>query len=61
VSSADAARNWDLRCLVRERLIEFIRREYPAGLPRLRAALENGNGDGKIENAAGVRAGRAHH
>jgi small-conductance mechanosensitive channel len=61
VSSADAARNWDLRCLVRERLIEFIRREYPAGLPRLRAALETGNGDGKIENAAGVRPGRAHH
>jgi hypothetical protein len=47
VSSADAGRNWDLRCLVRERLIEFIRREYPASLPRLRAALDMGDRDGK--------------
>src|SRR5262245_41400317 len=39
VSSADASRNWDLRCLVRERLLEFLRREYPESLPRLRAAL----------------------
>jgi small-conductance mechanosensitive channel len=61
VSSADASRNWDLRCLVRERLIEFIRREYPASLPRLRAALEAGNGDGKIGSAAEMRAGRAPH
>jgi len=39
VSSADASRNWDLRCLVREKLIDFIRREYPAFLPRVRAAM----------------------
>ncbi len=39
VSSADASRNWDLRCLVRERLLEFLRREYPESLPRIRAAL----------------------
>jgi hypothetical protein len=36
---------------VRERLIEFIRREYPAGLPRLRAALES-NGDASIAGKA---------
>ena len=41
VSSADAPRNWDLRCLVREGLIAFIRREYPAFLPRLRAELDS--------------------
>ena len=39
VSSADASRNGDLRCLVREKLIEFIRREYPAFLPRLRSEV----------------------
>ena len=61
VSSADAARNWDLRCLVRERLIEFVRREYPASLPRLRAALDAGNGDGKVEREIERRAGRPHH
>ena len=61
VSSADAARNWDLRCLVRERLIEFVRREYPASLPRLRAALDAGNGDGKVEREVERRAGRPQH
>jgi small-conductance mechanosensitive channel len=41
VSSADASGNWDLRCIVREGLIAFIRREYPAFLPRLRAELND--------------------
>jgi small-conductance mechanosensitive channel len=33
-SSGDA---WNLRCHVREELIEFLQREYPQALPRLRA------------------------
>jgi small-conductance mechanosensitive channel len=44
VSSADASRNWDLRCLVREKLIDFIRREYPAFLPQVRADLHGPQG-----------------
>ncbi len=40
VSSADSGTGWDLRCAVREQLVEFIRREYPDALPRLRAELE---------------------
>jgi small-conductance mechanosensitive channel len=39
VSSQDASRNWDLRCLVREKLIDFIRRQHPGFLPRLRAEV----------------------
>ncbi len=39
-SSADASRNWDLRCKLREALIEFMQREYPAHLPRIRATAE---------------------
>jgi len=39
VSSASAAQNWDLRCHVRERLIEFLVREYPRYLPQLRIEL----------------------
>lgn len=39
VSSADASRNWDLRCHIREQLIEFIARDYPHCLPQLRADL----------------------
>jgi small-conductance mechanosensitive channel len=40
MSAADASVAWDLRCHVREKLVEFIRREYPEALPRLRATLE---------------------
>lgn len=43
VSAADAGRAWDLRCRLREGLIDFVQREYPQYLPRLRAELERGN------------------
>lgn len=36
VSAADAPTLWDLRCEVRERLIDWVRRNHPAALPRLR-------------------------
>ena len=39
VSAGDAGRAWDLRCLVRERLIDFVRRKWPQFLPRVRAEL----------------------
>lgn len=39
VSSANSSRNWDLRCLVRERLVDFLRRHHPESLPRTRVAL----------------------
>lgn len=39
VSAADSARAWDLRCEVREGLVQFIRRDYPQCLPRLRTEL----------------------
>lgn len=35
-NSGDA---WDLRCHVREGLVEFLQREYPQALPHLRAEL----------------------
>jgi len=40
VSSASSDRNWDLRCKLREALIDFVRREHPQALPHLRAQLE---------------------
>lgn len=39
VSSVDSPKNWDLRVLVREKLIEFIRENYPESLPKSRIAL----------------------
>jgi small-conductance mechanosensitive channel len=37
VSAVDSSKAWNLRCEVREKLIEFLQREYPQCLPRLRA------------------------
>ncbi|RKT27253.1 mechanosensitive ion channel-like protein [Paraburkholderia sp. RAU2J] len=37
VSSLDSGLNWDLRCRVREGLLDFIQRHYPQYLPRTRA------------------------
>ena len=39
LTSASSGRNWDLRCSVREALIDFMQREYPQYLPVTRAEL----------------------
>jgi small-conductance mechanosensitive channel len=39
VSAIDAGTLWDLRCLVRERLVGWVRERHPQALPRLRAEL----------------------
>ncbi|HEX7651953.1 MAG TPA: mechanosensitive ion channel domain-containing protein [Verrucomicrobiae bacterium] len=36
VTSSDSVRNWDLRCAIRERLIEYIQVHHPGGLPHHR-------------------------
>ncbi len=40
VSSVNASKCFDLRCQVREGLIEFLRAKHPESLPRMRAAFE---------------------
>ncbi len=40
MSAPDASIGWDLRCHVREKLIEFVQREYPESLPRIRAEVD---------------------
>jgi len=37
MSAPDAGTAWDMRCLVREKLIQFIQARYPESLPRMRA------------------------
>ena len=39
VTSQNASLNWDLRCKVREALVDFMQREYPQFLPLTRAEL----------------------
>lgn len=36
VSAANASDAWDLRCFVRERLVDFLQNNYPDSLPRIR-------------------------
>jgi small-conductance mechanosensitive channel len=53
MSARDAGQAFDLRCEVREKLIDFLQRNYPHALPRTRASLDrvegsliNGDTDG---------------
>jgi small-conductance mechanosensitive channel len=39
MSAADSSSAWDLRCEVREKLLEFVQRNYPQCLPRNRNEL----------------------
>ena len=42
VSSADSARNWDLRCRVRAGLIAYLQEHYSDCLPRTRVEVDGG-------------------
>lgn len=42
MSAEDAGSAWNLRCHIREKLLEFVQREYPQALPRVRAELDKG-------------------
>jgi small-conductance mechanosensitive channel len=42
VSAANAGELWDLRCLVREHLVAWVRDHQPVALPRMRAEVADG-------------------
>ena len=42
-SADNASQTWDLRCYVREKLIEFMRQRFPDSLPQQRIELTNNN------------------
>jgi small-conductance mechanosensitive channel len=44
MSAPDSSRAWDLRCHVREKLVEFLQREYPESLPVVRGEIKGGTG-----------------
>jgi small-conductance mechanosensitive channel len=48
VSAADSSAQWDLRCLVREKLVTWLQRTHPTALPRVRTEYGGpvGNGNG---------------
>ena len=44
VSAADAGSLWDLRCLVREHLVAWVRDHRPTALPRMRTEVGDAGG-----------------
>lgn len=46
MSAKDSGAAWDLRVFIREKLIEFLQKNYPESLPKTRVVIE---GEGKIE------------
>jgi len=40
VSAKDSGSAWDLRVLIREKMIEYINREFPGSFPKLRIEME---------------------
>ena len=50
MSAANSSDAWELRCLVREQLIEFIRKNFPGGLPKVR--MDMGDGGAEAATAA---------
>ena len=40
MSADDSSKAWDLRCQVREELLNFIRSEMPEALPRRRVEVD---------------------
>jgi len=42
MSAADSSAAWDLRCLVRERLIGYLQEHHPESLPRVRVEADDG-------------------
>jgi small-conductance mechanosensitive channel len=45
ISAENSSNAWELRCLVREKLIEFMQRNYPESLPRIRLETNKEDND----------------
>lgn len=43
MSAPDGSAAWDIRCYVREKLLQFLQAKYPGSLPRVRAELAAGS------------------
>lgn len=41
MSAADSPTMWNLRCEVREKLLEFLQKHFPSSLPRVRVEMNN--------------------
>ena len=53
VTSGNSSLNWDLRCKVREALVDFMQREYPQYLPTMRAEIAQAGEGAEEAKSAG--------
>lgn len=52
MSAADSPTAWNLRCEVREKLIDFMQQRFPNGLPRVRIQMDrNSSADDRAFSA----------
>ena len=56
MSAKDSPTAWDLRVFIREKLIEFLQKNYPESLPKTRVLIEGDdkilkNGDAEVKNS----------
>jgi hypothetical protein len=54
MSASDSGRAWDLRCIVREKLIAFLQDRYPHSLPRVRADIQGLPAGGRERQVAAL-------
>jgi small-conductance mechanosensitive channel len=52
ISAPDAGNAWELRCLVREKLIEFLQKKHPEALPTRRELHERGGSVKPLDQCA---------
>ena len=50
-NSSDA---WDLRCLVREKLVEYLQNNHPKSLPRYRGEVQGDSGHANQQSESGL-------
>lgn len=55
VSAKNSPTAWDLRVFIREKMIEFIQKNYPESLPKSRIALEQTDSSARSANSEGYR------
>lgn len=53
LTSGNSGLNWDLRCKVREALVDFMQREYPQFLPTMRAEITKGDESSQADKPMG--------
>ena len=62
LSSPDSSRSWNLQCEVREKMVQFLREEFPSALPHRRSDVKVEDGEPQVQAEAFAETGsRSRH